>query len=53
VGDLVRLVTEPTDVLEDLVEVDLLLSLRVGVVIAEVAVALVVLGVTEVDGDGL
>jgi len=53
VRDLVRLVAEPAHVLEDLVEVDLLLGLGVGVVVAQVAVALVVLGEPKVDGDRL
>lgn len=48
-GDLVRLVPEPAYVLEDLVEIDLLLGLGVGIVVAEVAVTLVVLGVPKVD----
>ena len=51
VRDLVRFVAEPPHVLEDLVKVDLLLGFRVRVVVAEVAVTLVVLGVTKVDGD--
>lgn len=53
VGDLVRLVAEPADVLENLVEVNLLFRFGVRVVVAEVAVAFVKLGVAEVDRDGL
>lgn len=53
VGDLVGLVSEPADVLQDLVKVDLLLGLGVGIVVAKIAVAEVVLGIAKVDGDGL
>lgn len=51
VRDLVRFKPEPSNGLEDLVKVDLLLCLRVRVVVAEVAVSTVVLGVAKVDSD--
>jgi hypothetical protein len=53
VRDLVRLVAEPPHVLENLVEVDLLFRFGVRVVVAEVAVALVELGVAKVDRNRL
>lgn len=51
--NLVRLVAKPSNGFENLVKVDLLLGFGVRVVVAEIAVTLVVLGVTKVDGDSL
>lgn len=53
VGDLVRLKSEPSNGLEDLVKVDLLFGLGVRIVEAEVAVPAMILGVAKVDGDRL
>ena len=52
VRDLPRLVPQPPDHLEDALEVARLLLLRVRVVVAEVALAVVVRGEAEVDEDG-
>lgn len=52
VGDLIGLEAEPFDNLEDGREVALFLGFWIGVVVAEVAFAVVVTGETEVNGDG-
>lgn len=50
-GNLIGLKAKPFDNLEDGREVALFFSFRVGVVVAEIALATVVAGEAEVDGD--
>lgn len=52
VGDLVGLEAEPFDNLEDSCEVALFLGFRIGIIVAQVALAVVVAGEPEVDSDG-
>lgn len=52
VGNLVGFKPKPPNGFENLVEVDLLLSFGIRVVKSKVAMSLMMLGESEIDGDG-
>lgn len=51
VGDFPRFVPKPTNDIEYAIDIDLFFSLRICVIVTEIAMSLVILSISEIDCD--